>query len=222
MASDDKTTPGQRRQPRAEGTGLSELIEVSAALFGDRGYDATSIREIADHFGILKGSLYHYVSTKEDLLWMVMEAPLTELVDNATEIFADSSLTLTDRMHLAIAAHCQSFETYHPHMFVITRENGETLSPRRRGDLLALRHRYYDLWKAAIAAGKRSGELRSDIDTEVTAQAVLGMINWMYRWFHPDGRLTAAQVADQFAGILEHGIMSPEPPPERSVSPGAT
>ncbi|MEX2195930.1 MAG: TetR/AcrR family transcriptional regulator [Thermoleophilaceae bacterium] len=187
---------------------MDDLVAVAAKLFRDRGYDATSMQEIADEVGILKGSVYHYVSTKEDLLWMIVEAPLRELVDGARAILGDLSKPMAERMRETIRLHCESFERHHPHMFVITREYGETLSDARREEISALRDEYYSIWKKAITSGKRSGEVRSDIDTAVTIEAILGMVNWMFRWFKPGGRLTAASVADEFANLLERGIVA--------------
>jgi TetR/AcrR family transcriptional regulator, cholesterol catabolism regulator len=198
------TSSARNNKPTPERN--EELIAVAARLFRDRGYDGTSIRDIASAMGIGKSSLYHYVATKEDLLWMIVEAPLTGLVETVAAVFADTTIPLAERIRLASEAHCESFERYHPHMFVITRENGETLSTPRRTDLVALRDRYYLLWKQAIVAGRRSGEIRSDLDVGVAVQAILGMINWMFRWFSPGGKVTARAVADQFADLLVAGV----------------
>lgn len=201
-------------QSRQGGERFQELLEVSAQLFRDRGYDATSMQDIADAFGVMKGSLYHYVTTKEDLLWMIVEGPFEELVDNAAAIFADRSVPILERMHRAITAHCERFERHYPHIIVTTRENGASLSPERRAALMSLRDRYYNLWKRAVTAGKRSGELRADVDVSVTVQAVLGMVNWMSRWYHPGGGLAPTTIADQFALILQVGL-KPEAPPAK-------
>lgn len=186
-----------------------ELIGVAARLFRDRGYDATTMQNIADELGIRKGSIYHYVETKEDLLWMIVEAPLTELTGTVQEILADEGLTYMERIHRAVLAHAVSFETHYPHMFVITRENGETLSRKRQAALQNLRDGYYDLWKAAVTAGIESGEFRRDLHPSVTVEAIFGMLSWMFRWFSPEGRLTATDVAEQFSAILTAGIPAP-------------
>jgi AcrR family transcriptional regulator len=185
---------------------LEELVDVAARLFRDRGYDATSMQDIAEEFGTLKSTLYHYVTTKEDLLWAIVAQPFNDLVDDAAALFADRSVPLTERIRGAITAHCESFARHYPHMVVATRENGETLSPDRRAELMGLRDRYAGLWKQAITAGKRSGEIRADVDVGIAVQAVLGMINWMFRWFHPDGGMSPAKIGDQFATIFVSGI----------------
>lgn len=164
------------------------------------------MQEIADEMGILKGSLYHYVRTKEDLLWMVVEPPLRELVRNVEVILGDKDVPVIERLAQGMEAHARSFEVHYPHMFVITRENGETLSAKRRSEFDELRNRYFTLWKSTIAAGRRTGELRDDVDLRTTVQAIFGMLNWMSRWFKPSRRASARQVARDFAAILAEGL----------------
>jgi AcrR family transcriptional regulator len=184
-----------------------ELVAAAAELFRERGYDATSMQEIADRMGILKGSVYHYVRSKEDLLWMVVEPPLRQLVETAQKILGETSRPLSERLYAAMESHAESFEAHYPHMFVMTRENGETLSDKRREDLDALRRKYFQLWRKAIVAGQKAGELRDDIDPSVAVHGIFGMLNWMFRWFHPGGRMAAKDVAHQFGSVVIDGLL---------------
>jgi AcrR family transcriptional regulator len=203
--------PEAMATPRTRSRGtpgrIDDLVAVAARLFHERGYDATSMQEIADEMGILKGSLYHYVVTKEDLLWMIVQAPLQELLDEVKAALSDESMPVSARIRRAVTVHCESFDRHHPHMSVITREYGETLSPGMREQIAAMREEYYSSWKKAIASGQRTGELRSDIDSAIATEAILGMVNWMFRWYKPGGRLTATKVADQFAELLDRGLV---------------
>jgi AcrR family transcriptional regulator len=182
-------------------------VSVAAELFRERGYDATSMQEIADRMGILKGSLYHYVRTKEDLLWVVMEPPLRELVETAQQILRDTSVPLSDRLIAVMEMHAESFEANYPHMFVMTRENGDTLSDQRRKDLDGLRRKYFKLLRDTIVAGQKAGDLRDDIDPSIAVHGIFGMLNWMFRWFTPGGRMKARDVARQFASIVIAGLV---------------
>lgn len=164
------------------------------------------MQEIAAEMGILKGSVYHYVRTKEDLLWMVVAPPLRELVDAARTILRDDERPLSERLASAMEAHARSFELHHPHMFVITRENGQTLSPARRKEFDDLQAEYFRIWKAAIMEGRKSGEVRDDLDVRTTVEAIFGMLNWMSRWFKPGPRTDAREVARDFATIIASGI----------------
>jgi AcrR family transcriptional regulator len=164
------------------------------------------MQEIADQMGILKGSVYHYVKTKEDLLWMVVEPPLLELVSNAQKILLETDKPVRDRLAEAMIAHAGSFEAHYPDMFVMTRENGETLSAKRRQDLDGLRRKYFQLWRKAIVEGQESGEIRDDVNPSITVHGIFGMLNWMFRWFKPGGRAPAKEVAEQFARVAIDGL----------------
>lgn len=194
--------PAKRTAPQRN----EELIHAAAKLFRERGYDATSMQEIADEMGILKGSVYHYVKTKEDLLWMVVEPVLTRLVEQAEEIFAADG-DYASRLRKAMINHAVSFEQNSPHMFVITRENGDTLSDKRREDVVALRSRYYNIWRDAIIAGQKKREFRKDIDSAIAVHGIFGMLNWMFRWFRVDGKASAESVAEQFADMVLDGLV---------------
>jgi AcrR family transcriptional regulator len=183
-----------------------ELVDVAARLFRERGYDATSMQTIADEMGILKGSVYHYVRTKEDLLWMVVEPPLRQLTESVRKILTDADRSFDQRIRDAMAMHAHSFELNYPHMHVITLENGETLSDPRRGDFEAMRHEYFKIWRTAVSDGQSSGEVRAELDVRTTVQAIFGMLNWMSRWFVPGRKAKARDVSDTFAEIFLKGV----------------
>jgi TetR/AcrR family transcriptional regulator, cholesterol catabolism regulator len=197
-AGAERSTDGDRRP---------ELVAVAARLFRERGYEATSTQEIATEMKIRKATLYHYVRSKEDLLWMVVEAPLRELVDNAAEILSpENPAPMLEKLANAMAAHARSFEAHYPDMFVITQEHGKALSPKRRREFDAMREEYTALFIAAVQAGIASSELRPDLEPRLTVYAMLGMLNWMFRWFTPGRGFTADEIAVSFADLLITGI----------------
>lgn len=163
------------------------------------------MQEIADEMGILKGSVYHYVKTKEDLLWMVVEPVLTGLVERARDILTGSA-PIDERLTEAMISHATSFEDNYPQMFVMTRENGETLSPARREEIDALRREYFHLWRSSIVEGQERGEIRSDVEPSLIVHCIFGMLNWMFRWFHLGGSSSAREVAEKYARIAIDGL----------------
>lgn len=195
----------KKRTPRTDGR-VDELRTVAARLFREHGYDATSMQDIADEMGILKGSVYHYVRTKEDLLWMVVERPLRDLVRDVEKILTDESIPLGDRMMKAMEQHARSFEVDYPYMFVIVAETGDALAPARRRAFRELQARYTTIWEHALEAGVKDRTLRADLDVRIACQAIFGMLNWMFRWFKPGQSLSATEAASTFGTILLQGI----------------
>jgi AcrR family transcriptional regulator len=203
MSSAPRSRSRSAAPPRARS---DELVEIAAKLFLERGYDATTMQEIADEMGILKGSVYHYVRTKEDLLWMIVEPRFTELVNNARAIVEQHDRPVLERVRLALEAHAHSYDVHYPYMFVTTREDGSTISPKRQRRFEDLQHEYYQLWKDMIEEGVVNGELRSDLDTSTVVHAMFGMLNWMFRWFRQDGPMSAEDVGGTFASIAAAGL----------------
>lgn len=202
-----KPAKRKRKKPSLRTDGrVEELRTVAARLFRGQGYDATSMQDIADEMGILKGSVYHYVRTKEDLLWMVVESPLRDLVREAEKILTDESIPLGDRMMKGMEEHARSFEIDYPYMFVIVAETGDALAPARRRAFLELQSRYTAIWEHALEAGIKDGVLRADLEVHTVCQAIFGMLNWMFRWFKPEQSLSATEVASTFGAILLQGI----------------
>lgn len=190
------------------GTRGEELVEVAARLFRENGYDATSMQHIADEIGILKGSLYHYVRSKEDLLWLIVEPNLRAIHEEVEEILGDESEPLVKRIGRAIEAHMSRFEDG-THMFVIARETGSSLTPKRYAAYGKMREDYGRLWRDAIQAGIDDGEVRDDLDVRIAVHGILGMINWTSRWLpaqrQGDGRAGAAE----FSRLVAEGIVAP-------------
>jgi TetR/AcrR family transcriptional regulator, cholesterol catabolism regulator len=171
-----------------------ELVEIAAEMFRERGYEGTSMQDIADRMGILKGSLYHYIDSKEDLLWMICKEPFVRLDAGVREIAHEKESGRSDRLTRMGAMHGQNFEDYFPFMTVLTQDNGSSLSADRRRELSDLQSEYVKLWGFVIESGKQNGEFRSDLDVELATFALLGALSWMFRWFRPDGRLHGADV----------------------------
>jgi AcrR family transcriptional regulator len=186
---------------------VAELLEVAARLFRTNGYDATSMQDIADEMSILKGSLYHYVRSKEDLLWLIVEPSLAAIHDEVAVILLDRGEPLVGRIRLAIKAHVNRFDN-DLHMYVIARETGSSLSPSRFAQYSKMRESYDRLWRDALREGVENGEVREDLDVRVVAHGILGMINWMSRWLPVQDSDSAEKGAEQFGRLVTEGIVA--------------
>lgn len=195
------------RTTDSERTRVAELLEVAARLFRANGYDSTSMQDIADEMSILKGSLYHYVRSKEDLLWLIVEPSLASIHSEVAIILRDRSEPLVKRIRLAIKAHVNRFDN-DLHMYVIARETGSSLSPGRFEQYSKMRESYDRLWREALQEGVENGEVRDDLDIRVVVHGILGMINWMSRWLPIKDSDSAEKGAEQFGRLVAEGIVA--------------
>lgn len=176
----------------------TEIVDAAAGLFFARGYGGTSIQDVADEVGILKGSLYHHIDAKDDLLVAVID----EVHDAAMARLAEAERregSVVDRLVWFLRDHtlynCHNLEK----IGVYFREF-EHLTGERRARVAADRRTYDRHVRSMIEAGQASGEIPTTVDPRLTANALLGMTNWVYQWFDPTS-YDADDVADGLAAL---------------------
>src|SRR5260370_6978630 len=103
---------------------LDEIIAAAARVFRTKGYHAATVQDIADEVGILKGSLYHHLESKEDLLYLIVKEPIARMYQTMGEIVA-TDLPAPEKLRRAILAHVEAFDPHYPHLFVYLREREE-------------------------------------------------------------------------------------------------
>jgi TetR/AcrR family transcriptional regulator, cholesterol catabolism regulator len=193
---------------------LDDIVSAAAKVFRTKGYHAATVRDIADEVGILKGSLYHHFESKEALLYLVVKEPIAQMFQTMAAI-AQADLTPTQKLRRAISAHLEAFDRHYPHLFVYLREREAV--KRRFREMIGFSPKEYERhWQQILREGIEKGEFRPDLDIEVTSYGLLGMLNWLYKWYDPQGRLRIHEVAEQFtllalAGVAAHQRLTQEP-----------
>ena len=181
-----------------------EVYIAALRLFREKGYHATSMQDIAAAVGLYKGSLYHYIGGKEDLLVQVFERAMGTLVTDAERIAADSALSASGQLRLLLERHVSAVAENLDALTVYLHEfRALTGAPFDR--VAAQRERYAALVAEIVARGVARGEFRAP-DVGIATLGVIGMCNWVAQWYRPEGRLSALQIADQFADLLTQGL----------------
>ena len=188
---------------------LEDIITAAAKVFQTKGYHAATVQDIADAVGILKGSLYHHVKSKEDLLYLIVKEPIARIYERMAEIAA-SDLPAGEKLRRAILAHLEAFDRHYPHLFVYLHER-EEMKRRFREQFKLSPKQYERCWQQILREGVKSGEFRPDIDVPVVSYGLLGMVNWLYKWYDPRGRLGVREVAGQLSTLALAGLAAPAP-----------
>jgi TetR/AcrR family transcriptional regulator, cholesterol catabolism regulator len=212
---------GGERKPREER--WSELIEVATDVFYAKGYDAASLQDIADRLGMLKGSLYYYIQSKEDLLYDVIRTVHSEGLANIESLAAAPGDAL-ERLRNVIIGHIDH-ECRNLTKTAVFLHEMQSLSPERQAEIIGDEHAYRRVFVDLIETGQREGLIRAEMDPKLAALSVLGSINWVYRWFTPGGEFSSHQIGEQFADQALRGLATPEalarlqppPPPSRQT-----
>jgi TetR/AcrR family transcriptional regulator, cholesterol catabolism regulator len=181
-----------------------EIISVAARLFKEKGYRTTTLEDIAAAVGMLKGSLYYYIRSKEELLYLVVRDPIRQAYNKLEEI-VNADAPVRTKIAQAIANHMTLFHQHYPHIAVYLHDYHHLMEKLQDNVIETPKH-YQRLWAALLQQGIDSGELRQDMDVKVAAYAILGMCNWVYRWYKPTGKLPAEGVADVFTKLVLEGL----------------
>jgi len=182
------------------------MCRTAAQIFRDRGYDATSVSDIARALGMTKAGLYHHFESKEALLHEIMNYGLDRVRDDVV-IPVRAIRDPEERLRQLVVRHAR----------IATRGRGaiahlgdeiRSLPPAARKQLEERMRAYFDLVRDTVRELRDAGRLR-DVDPTVATFSLIGMILWLPRWFRQDGGLTQAQVADEVAKLALGGLLRP-------------
>ena len=179
-----------------------EVVAQAAELFDCTGYHATSVAELACAAGLSKPTLYHYFSSKDEILFWIHEEFIDLLIEKERarppDLEAGEALREVMRDVLGL------MDTHRGHVRVFF-EHYRELSAGDQATIARKRDAYEATVERLIARGIESGELRP-VDPRLTALAVFGMCNWAYQWYRKDGALASREIADVFFDLLFSGL----------------
>jgi AcrR family transcriptional regulator len=182
---------------------LERLFDTAATLFRDKGYAATTTREMAAALGIQQASLYYHITSKEDLFYQLCISSLTHLhadVESAVNQVPDPlgriCTLIRVHLHTLLVHQCR-------HVLMLTELRA--LSNAHHAEVLALRKKYAHLVESVLEEGQAGGVVRRDIPAKYLYLALLNVLNWAVLWFRGDQELPADRLAGVFTPIYLHG-----------------
>ena len=199
MPSSDHVRDKRRRR-------RDEILHAALTAFRETGYHSTTLTDITDRLGIRKTALYHYFPDKEAILFECHRQSLAELERLTAE--AQELNTAVDRLQFLIREHVRVMtDTLEgsPLAFEVT-----SMSDERQAEIIEGRDRYEQELRSTIAAGILAGEFRQ-VDPKIATFAILGSINWIARWYRPEGELRADELGTEFAIHLVGGLTCSAP-----------
>jgi AcrR family transcriptional regulator len=207
LHTDSTTTASYENSGRLSQRKLREdqLMEVAARLFASRGYHGTSMEDIASAFGILKGSLYHYVESKEDLLIKVQGTAMQQMIIGLSRIL-EVEASYSEKLRAAFVYHLSFFGVLYARVVAFAGHSLDELPPALRERTREERSRYERLWRRLVTEGQSCGEFRRDLDVAMAVRALLGMANWLSIWYREKGEWQPSQIAEVFAKIALEGL----------------
>lgn len=189
------------------GHAREHICYVSAELFAKQGYHATSIREIAQASGILSGSLYAHIRSKEDLLYDIVHGIATSFV-GGIEPIAESQLNPFKKLHAGLRFHV-SIVVNHLQMVTVYYNEWRMLSDVRRIRIKNIREKYEAYWASIVQECMRRNACK-DSDERAVTLVILSSTNWLYQWYSPSSQITPEDIADRFYEVIIGGMRDSE------------
>jgi AcrR family transcriptional regulator len=185
------------------GYDLESLLAVAVTVFNERGYDGTSMEDLARRLGISKSSIYYHVESKEELLALALDRALDGLFAVADEVAASGGPAI-QRLERLVRGSVGVLADRLPYVTLLLRARGNTRTERRA---LARRREFDQVVADLVAEAEQDGEIRPDVDPAITARLLFGLVNSLVEWYRPGRRATSAgELADAVCAVAFDGL----------------
>ncbi|HKW91923.1 MAG TPA: TetR/AcrR family transcriptional regulator [Methylomirabilota bacterium] len=188
----------RRRATRAQ------ILRAAADLFRERGYPASTVDHIAARLGMSKASLYSHFRAKEEMLAAISRETI-EAFTRDLSLVLGARLSPEDKLRRVVRQHVQFVIANRSFLTVFFGEEAN-LPPRFARSLAAQKDRYDKGVERIVQEGIRTGAFR-DVPPRLVVFAVLGMVNWVHKWYNPRGRWGAEEVSAAFLSLIEGGLV---------------
>ena len=184
-----------------------DILAVAAQIFRRKGFHATSMQDIARAVNLQKASLYHHVSSKQEILLALLDRALDLLIASMQEVVSQP-LSPEEKLRRAIQTYATILAEHRDLAAVLLLEF-RFLDPDLRARHIRRRDEFERLWREVVNEGVTNGDFRVD-DVALAVRAILGMVNWLAMWYRPDGPLSTEVIAHQFAELALEGLRHAE------------
>jgi TetR/AcrR family transcriptional regulator, cholesterol catabolism regulator len=182
-----------------------DILRTAARLFQKRGYEATSMQDVASALNLSKGALYHHFHSKDEILF--------EIMNHGLDIFEEEVLSVVrpipdpaERLRACLARHIGMLLRGRDREITVILHENRTLPSRLRKLINARKKDYIHFLEETIEEVQRRLEVKNEISPQAAAYALLGMINWVYQWYRPGGPLTEEKLIRDYAMIFFDGL----------------
>ncbi|MCW5912540.1 MAG: TetR family transcriptional regulator [Cyclobacteriaceae bacterium] len=181
-----------------------QVIRSAAELFREKGYAASSMRDLAQKLGIEAASLYSHIKSKEEILQHLCFDMAAEFRKSLAEV-EKQNVSASEKLRLGIIGHIQVMAKDLTASAVFMNEHRHLSQPYLR-DFLLLRINYINRFKSIIEEGARQGEFKDTIDKKLAVMTLFSSLNWMPMWYDPSSKIVPHDLGQQLADMLVNGL----------------
>jgi AcrR family transcriptional regulator len=184
-----------------------EIVAAASRLFVEKGFENTTMREIAETVGIYKGSLYHHIRSKADLFFEILEMSLKESSKSMRKV-RNSDLEPEQKLKEIVRVHFENILNFSLEYQIVLNERRHMLDQKQEKRIRVLLKAYENCILEVLVEGIAAKIFRDDLDPRVVVSGIVGVGNSIYKWFSPTGPLTFQAIAEMYIELFISGLKS--------------
>lgn len=200
-----QVTAPKKATPAAAQARRSELLDTAAEVFAEQGYNATTVRTIADHAGMLAGSLYYHFDSKESMLEEILRTFLDELWDGYDTVLA-SGLGPRETLRALVTESFREIDRHRAAVAIYQKESKQLVAQDRFAFLADSQRRFEKAWLSTLQRGVAERVFRADLDVRLTYRFVRDTVWVAASWYRPGGQHSPEEIARQYLSMVLDGI----------------
>lgn len=182
-----------------------DILDAAAQVFRKKGFHGASMSDIAEAVNLQKASLYHHVSSKQEILLALLDRALGMLTEHISAV-ANQPLPADRKLKQMIRAYLQSLAEYSDLSTVLLFEH-RSLDKKSHARHIPYRDKFEGLWRDVINEGVRA-KVFDCPNPDLTVRALMGVMNWTLTWYRPGGPMSMEEIADQYADLFFNGLLN--------------
>jgi AcrR family transcriptional regulator len=182
-----------------------DILRTAARLFQQRGYDATSMNDVAAALKLSKGGLYHHFQSKDEMLFHIMSHAMDITEERVIKAVRNIQGNPEERLRTLIRLHIEVVLSVRDREVTVMLHENHPLPPSLRKQINARKKDYIHFVEGLIGDVQKARGAKGTVSPRAGALALLGMINWIYQWYKPEGRLQAQDLVPQYTDLFFSG-----------------
>ena len=202
-----KPTPARKSAAAVPVGGVlreQQLINIAVELFAHKGYEGTSLRDIAETAGITKAALYYWFPEKEKLFQRVVADRMEALLEHVTLAVNEASEPI-DKIRVFLLCSAEQIDANRAGWVASSNTFWSNFNAEQRSAIVPLRDRFERLLRQCVTDAVTQGALRA-VDPALATRLLLSGLNYLPHWHNASGALSAAQVVEQYVDMLLNGL----------------
>jgi AcrR family transcriptional regulator len=183
------------------------IMQNALKIFDRRGFANTSLDDIARETGVKREAIYYYFGNRAEILLNIIR-PQSEALVASLQAIAASTVSYRDKLYFAIRNHLEHFDRNCLEMTVSLRDVYLEDAKEVRREMTRIWRAYETSWTQIIAEGQRRGDIARSGDPKMIAFAILGMCNWLARWYDPKKTVKVDELVDTYFSMIGHGLLT--------------